>query len=114
MFFVKDFDEKNEIADICDTFDNKSEKYSKKQLSIIIKFLNDEIYGVMRDYWDNEIYAIKAGKDLMTCIANYYRIVVLDKVYDTYNGKDFIEITGSTGGDNITFRIYKNGEIFER
>lgn len=37
-----------------------------------------------------------------------------DKIIDTYDCGDFVEITGRIGGDVITYRVYNDGRICER
>lgn len=36
------------------------------------------------------------------------------KLYDYYNGKDFVELVVSRYGDTCTYRVYDNGDIYER
>lgn len=38
----------------------------------------------------------------------------LDYMTDTYYAPDFVEIHGSMGGDDLVFRVYKNGMVAER
>ena len=38
----------------------------------------------------------------------------LDYIMDYYTALDFVEVTGRTGGDVITYRIYDDGSIYER
>jgi len=38
----------------------------------------------------------------------------LDRILDTYTCSNYTEITGSMGGDIVTFRIHKDGTIGER
>lgn len=38
----------------------------------------------------------------------------LDYVTDVYCDPDFVEIHGSMSGDDLTFRVYKNGMVCER
>lgn len=37
-----------------------------------------------------------------------------DKILDIYKDNKFTEITGKTGGDTITYRVYSDGTITER
>lgn len=37
----------------------------------------------------------------------------LDYIMDYYTVLDFVEVTGRTGGDVITYRIYDDGSIYE-
>lgn len=36
------------------------------------------------------------------------------KLYDYYNGKDFVELVLSRYGDTCTYRVYDNGDICEQ
>ena len=38
----------------------------------------------------------------------------LDYIMDYYTAPDFIDVTGSIGGDVITYRIYDDGSVYER
>ena len=38
----------------------------------------------------------------------------LDAVIDYYDAGKFKEITGRQGGDVVTFRVYRDGTIFEK
>lgn len=38
----------------------------------------------------------------------------LDRILDVYEDTRFVEITGRSGGDTLTFRVYDCGTITER
>ena len=38
----------------------------------------------------------------------------LDYVMECHEAPDFVEVTGSMGGDVITYRVYDNGDIYAR
>ena len=38
----------------------------------------------------------------------------LDYIIDYRTALDFVEVTGRTGDDVITYRIYEDGSIYER
>lgn len=38
----------------------------------------------------------------------------LDYVTDYSVASDFVEVTGKIGGDTVTFRVYDNGDMYER
>ena len=38
----------------------------------------------------------------------------LDYVMSYYAAPDFVEVTGSIGGDVVTYRVYDNGTVTER
>lgn len=38
----------------------------------------------------------------------------LDYIMDHYSTPDFVEIVGRAGGDTVTYRVYNNGDIYER
>lgn len=40
-------------------------------------------------------------------------LLSLDVVLDSYITNEFVEITGKTGGDTLTFRVYNSGLICE-
>ncbi len=38
----------------------------------------------------------------------------MEYVTDVIPTPDFVEVHGSAGGDDLCFRVYDNGEIYER
>lgn len=38
----------------------------------------------------------------------------LDTIIETFECRDYIEVTGRAGGDVLTYRIYSNGQVVER
>lgn len=38
----------------------------------------------------------------------------MEYVTDVIPAPDFVEVHGRTGGDDLCFRVYDNGEIYER
>lgn len=38
----------------------------------------------------------------------------LDYILETVPAQDFVEIVGRIGGDTVTYRIYDNGDVYER
>ena len=38
----------------------------------------------------------------------------LDYILEYYSAQDFVEIVGRIGGDTVTYRVYNNGDIYER
>ena len=38
----------------------------------------------------------------------------LDYILEHYSTPDFVEIVGRIGGDTVTYRVYNNGDIYER
>ncbi len=38
----------------------------------------------------------------------------LDYILDHYSAPDFMEIVGRAGGDTVAYRVYNNGDIYER
>jgi hypothetical protein len=38
----------------------------------------------------------------------------IDRVYSIHEDKNFIDVQGSAGGDNCTYRIYDNGMVVEK
>ena len=38
----------------------------------------------------------------------------LDRVIQTQNFGNYTDVVGSAGGDNITYRIYSNGQVVEK
>lgn len=38
----------------------------------------------------------------------------LETVLDVYEDSQFVEVVGRAGGDTLTFRVYANGNIYER
>jgi hypothetical protein len=38
----------------------------------------------------------------------------LDYILEYYSAPDFVEIVGRIGGDTVTYRVYNNGDIYER
>lgn len=37
-----------------------------------------------------------------------------DRIIDYYIGVDYVEFDCKAGGDTLTYRVYKNGKIYER
>lgn len=37
-----------------------------------------------------------------------------DRILDMYDAGAFVEVTGTVGGDVVTYRYYNNGDVFER
>ena len=38
----------------------------------------------------------------------------LDYIMDYHEAPDFVEVIGSIGGDTVTYRVYDNGNMYER
>jgi len=38
----------------------------------------------------------------------------MEYVTDVYETPDFVEVHGRAGGDDICYRVYSNGRIYER
>ena len=38
----------------------------------------------------------------------------LDYVMECQEAPDFVEVTGSIGGDVVTYRVYDNGDMYAR
>ena len=38
----------------------------------------------------------------------------LEKIFEAYRVYDYVQVTGTTGGDVLTFRFYDDGDIVER
>ncbi len=38
----------------------------------------------------------------------------LDYILEHYSTPNFVEIVGRAGGDTVTYRVYNNGDIYER
>ncbi len=38
----------------------------------------------------------------------------MEYVTDVISAPDFVEVHGRAGGDDLCFRVYDNGEIYER
>ena len=38
----------------------------------------------------------------------------MDYIIDVYEMPDFIEVHGRSGGEDVCFRVYNNGKIYER
>lgn len=43
-----------------------------------------------------------------------YRNTPIDRINTIHEGYGFIEVNGSTGKDNLTYRIYENGMVVEK
>ena len=37
-----------------------------------------------------------------------------DYILEHYSTPDFVKIVGRIGGDTVTYRVYNNGDIYER
>ncbi len=38
----------------------------------------------------------------------------LDYMMECHEASDFVEVTGSIGGDAVTYRVYDNGDMYAR
>lgn len=43
-----------------------------------------------------------------------YRNTPIDRINTIHEGYGFIEVNGSAGKDNLTYRIYENGMVVEK
>ena len=55
-----------------------------------------------------------AAKKMPKRVKEALKKISYSKLFNWYEGKDFIELIVSRWGDTCTYRIYDNGEITER
>lgn len=41
-------------------------------------------------------------------------LAINDRILDMYDAGSFVEVTGTVGGDVVTYRYYNNGKVYQR
>lgn len=43
-----------------------------------------------------------------------YNTTALEIVYETHQGRDFVEVIGNAGGDPLRYRVYNDGSVYQK
>lgn len=58
--------------------------------------------------------AKRTKRSVSTRVKNVIKMLGAGNVLDTYEDRDFVEVTYRIGGDVVTYRVYNNGMVTER